>query len=97
MIKQLIADEKFANIQKAQAGLTNLFTEAEKDGNFYTVLRNDQPLGVLIPKGMWGSLVEDLEALSSPNFRRKIARSRSSKKRIKADSIRKMGGTKVNV
>lgn len=90
MIRQLITDEKFANIQKAQAGLTKLFTEAEKDGNFYTVLRNDQPLGVLIPKGMWRSLLEDLEALSSTNFRKKIARARFSKKRIKAESIREI-------
>lgn len=92
MIRQLIADEKFANIQKAQAGLTRLFTEAEKGGNFYTVLRNDEALGVLIPRGMWRSLLEDLEALSSSSFRKKIARSRSSKKRIKAESIRKMAG-----
>lgn len=89
MIRQLITDERFANIQRAQAGLTKLFTEAEKGGNFYTVLRNDQPLGVLIPKNMWSSLVEDLEALSSPNFRKKIARARSSKKRVKAELIRK--------
>jgi len=52
MTKQLIIDERFANIQKAQAGLTKLFTEAEKRGNFYTVLRNDQPLGVLVPRKM---------------------------------------------
>ncbi len=92
MIKQLIIDERFANIQKAQAGLTKLFTSAEKNGNFYTVLRNDQPLGVLIPRGMWGSLVEDLEALSSPNFRKKIARARFSKNRINKESIKKITG-----
>jgi len=88
--KQLIIDERFANIQKAQAGLTKLFTEAEKCGNFYTVLRNDQPLGVLVPRKMWSSLIEDLEALSSPNFRKKIARARSFKKRVKAESIRRI-------
>jgi PHD/YefM family antitoxin component YafN of YafNO toxin-antitoxin module len=90
MSKQLIIDERFANIQKAQAGLTRLFTEAEKRGNFYTVLRNDQPLGVLVPRKMWSSLIEDLEALSSPNFRKKIARARSFKKRVKAESIRRI-------
>lgn len=92
MIKQLIIDERFTNIQGAQAGLTKLFTDAEKAGNFYTVLRNDQPLGVLIPRGMWGSLVEDLEALSNPNFREKIAKARLSKNRISKESIRKMAG-----
>ncbi len=90
MIKQLLTDERFANIQKAQAGLTKLFTQAEKGGNFYTVLRNDQPLGVLVPERMWRSLIEDLEALSSPGFRLKIASARLSKKRVSAASIRKI-------
>lgn len=92
MTRQLVADEKFTNIQKAQAGLTRLFIEAERGGNFYTVLRNDEALGVLIPKEMWRSLIEDLEALSSSSFRKKIARSRSSKKRVKAEFIRKVAG-----
>ena len=92
MIKQLINDEKFTNIQKAQAGLTRLFLEAEKTGSFYRVLKNDQPLGVLLPDSLWQSLVEDLEALSSPNFRQKIAKARKEKKTIKASEVKKQLG-----
>jgi PHD/YefM family antitoxin component YafN of YafNO toxin-antitoxin module len=92
MIKQLINDEKFTNIQKAQAGLTRLFLEAEKTGSFYRVLKNDQPLGVLIPNRFWQSLIEDLEALSSPNFRKKIAKARKEKKTIKASEVKKQLG-----
>jgi len=89
MIKQLINDEKFTNIQKAQAGLTRLFLEAKKTGSFYRVLKNDQPLGVLLPDTLWQSLIEDLEALSSPNFRQRIAKARKEKRRIKASDVKK--------
>jgi hypothetical protein len=92
MIKQLINDEKFTNIQKAQAGLTRLFLEAKKTGSFYRVLKNDQSLGVLLPDSLWQSLVEDLEALSSPNFRKKIAKTRKEKKTIKASEVKKQLG-----
>jgi len=92
MIKQLISDEKFTNIQKAQAGLTRLFLEAKKTGSFYRVLKNDQPLGVLIPDNLWQSFVEDLEALSSPNFRKKIAKARKEKQTISASKVKKQLG-----
>jgi len=92
MIKQLINDEKFTNIQKAQAGLTRLFLEAKKTGSFYRVLRNDQPLGVLLPENIWQSLIEDLEALSSPTFRQKIAKARKERKTIKSSEVKKQLG-----
>lgn len=63
---QLISFEKFTNIQNAQAGLTRLFAKAEKSASFCRVLKNDKPLGVLLPEKIWMSFVEDLEALSSP-------------------------------
>lgn len=89
MIQQLINDQKFTNIQTAQAGLSKLFTSAEKTNSFYTVLRNDEQMGVLVPRRMWQSLIEDLEAMSSPNYRKRIAESRKSK-RISAAEIRKL-------
>lgn len=89
MVKQLINDEKFTNIQRAQAGLTKLFLDAQKTGSFYRVLRNDQPLGVLIPEEIWTSLVEDLEALSSPAYIKRIAQARKDTKRIPAAKVKK--------
>lgn len=90
MIRQLINDEKFINIQRAQAGLTRVFQEAAKQLSFYRVMRNDQPLGVLIPDDLWQSLTEDIEALSSPAFRRRVAKARQDKKRLTADQIRQL-------
>lgn len=77
---QLIRDEKFTNIQKAQAGLTRLFRSAAKSGSFYRVLKNDEALGVLIPNPLWEDILEDMEALSSPGYKARIAKARAEKK-----------------
>jgi PHD/YefM family antitoxin component YafN of YafNO toxin-antitoxin module len=92
MIQQLINDEKFTNIQTAQAGLTKIFIDAQKTGTFYRVLKNDQPLGVLIPNDLWQSIVEDLEALSSPSYKIKINKARKEKTTIKSSEIKKQLG-----
>lgn len=89
MIQQLINDQKFTNVQGAQAGLTRLFADADKTGKFYTVLKNDQPLGVLLSQRHWDTLTEDLEAMSSLNYKKRIAQSRKSK-RVSASEIRKL-------
>ena len=88
MIQQLINDEKFTNIQRAQAGLTRLFLEAKKTNSFYRVMKNDQPLGVLLPDDLWQSLTEDLEALSSANYRSRIAKARKEKKSFNISEVR---------
>ena len=89
MIQQLINDERFTNVQKAQAGLTKLFYQAAKSGTFSRVLKNDEPLGVLIPNATWESLTEDFEALSSPNYLRQIAAARKSKTRYTFEEVKK--------
>ena len=89
MIQQLINDQRFTNIQSAQSGLTKLFMAAEKTNSFYTVLRNDEQLGVLLPRKMWFSLIEDLEAMSSPDYRARIAAARKEK-RVTAGEIKKL-------
>ena len=89
MIQQLINDEKFTNIQKAQAGLTKLFQKASQTKSFYRVLKNDQPLGVLIPNNMWEDWLEDFEALSSPAYLNRIAKSRREKGGITIEELKK--------
>lgn len=89
MIQQLINDEKFTNIQRAQAGLTKLFNNAANTSSFYRVLKNDKSLGVLVPEKMWASLIEDLEALSSSSYLAKIAKARASKKNYTFEQIKK--------
>lgn len=86
---QLILDEKFTNVQRAQAGLTKLFQQAAKSDSFYRVLRNDEPLGVLVPNPMWESLIEDFEAISSPNYLNRIAKARKEKGGITLEQLKK--------
>lgn len=90
MIPQLIKNEKFTNIQNAQAGLTKLFEKARKTGSFFRVLKNDKPLGVLIPNEIWEDWLEDWEAMNSPNYLKSIAEARKSKKYYSWDEVKKM-------
>lgn len=89
MIRQLIADEKFTNIQRAQAGLTRLFEEAGRTMSFFRVMKNDRPLGVLIPNEMWEDFIEDLEAMSSPRYLARIAKARKERGGISLEQLKK--------
>ncbi len=86
--EQLIKREKFTSIQEAQAGLTNILKIAEKNGNFYRVLRNNEPIGVLLPNSVWENLLENLEALSSPSYVKSISEARNSKKVYTAKQVK---------
>lgn len=91
-MRQIIADEDFTSVQKAQAGLTKIFKKAEKDGKFVRVMRNNEPLGVLVPDRVWESFLEDLEALSSENYLKRIAKSRADKKTYTLGEVKKQIG-----
>lgn len=92
MSPQLIAMEDFASVQEAQAGITKLFTKAKNKGKFVRVMRNQEPLGVLIPNNIWESLIEDLEALSSPNYLKSIEEARKDEKTYSSDDVDKILG-----
>lgn len=89
-MSQLISREDFTSVQEVQAGITRLLKSASAKNKFYRVMRNKEPLGVLIPENLWMTLVEDLEALSSPGYLKIIKKSRSSKKRISSRRAKKI-------
>ncbi len=84
--------EDFASVQEAQAGITRLFNKANDKGKFVRIMRNQTPLGVLIPNNLWESFVEDLEALSSPGYLKSIEEARNDKKRYSSDEVDKILG-----
>ncbi|MBL7159490.1 type II toxin-antitoxin system Phd/YefM family antitoxin [Candidatus Microgenomates bacterium] len=90
MARQLIVDEKFASIQEAQAGLTKLLQKASKQNCFYRILRNNKPIGVLLPNTAWASLIEDLEALQSKKYIKNIQKARLAKKRYSSSQVKKI-------
>jgi PHD/YefM family antitoxin component YafN of YafNO toxin-antitoxin module len=55
-------------------------------------MRNQEPLGVLIPNSIWESLIEDIEALSSSNYIKAISESRKSKRTYSSDEVKDMLG-----
>lgn len=91
-MRQLLANEDFTSVQKVQAGVTKLLKKAEKDGKFVRILRNNRPVGVLLPNTIWESFIEDLEAMSSPNYLKRIAKSRADKIRYSSTQVKKMLG-----
>ena len=91
---QLLTHEDFASVQEAQAGITKLFKKAKDKAKFIRIMRNQEPLGVLIPNDMWMSLVEDFEALASSNYIKDIETSRKSKRRFSSKEVKKTLGIK---
>lgn len=89
---QLITNEDFTSVQKVQAGVTKILKKAEKDGKFVRVMRNNEPVGVLVPNNVWEAFLEDLEALSSENYLKRIARSRADKKTYTMEEVKKQIG-----
>lgn len=89
MKNQLITQQGFASVQEAQAGISRLFNKAKTAGRFFTVLRNQQPLGVLIPQEMWEEIIEDFEALSSQKYLSQIKKSRKDTSRVSAKKVKK--------
>ena len=87
---QLITSEDFTSVQKVQAGVTKIFQKAEKDGKFVRVMRNSEPVGFLVPVNVWETLIEDLEAMSSENYLKRIAKSRADKVRYSSAQVKKM-------
>ena len=94
MNTQLITQEDFASVQEAQAGITKLFKKASNKGKFVRIIRNQKPLGVLVPNNVWESLLEDFEASLSFKYRKDIEESRRSKKRYSSEEVKKMIGYK---
>lgn len=89
MITQLLSKEKFVSIREAQAGLSNVLDKASKNNTYYRVLKNNKPVGVLIPQRVWEDLIEDIEAASSKNFQKRIAKSKASTERIPLEQVAK--------
>jgi PHD/YefM family antitoxin component YafN of YafNO toxin-antitoxin module len=88
----LIQNEAFTSVQKAQAGLTKLLKEATRRGVFYRVMRNNEPIGVLMPNTAWETLLEDIEASQSKSYRRAIATARKDKKAHTRTQVKKRLG-----
>lgn len=89
IINRFNRDEDFTSIQELQAGATRLLERANRNGTYYRVLKNNKPVGVLLSNTAWEDFLEDLEALSSPNYKRSIALAKRQKKRLTVAQVKK--------
>lgn len=80
--------EKFTSVQKVQAGVTKLLLDADAHGAYYRVMRNNEPIGVLLSNDAWEEILEDIEALSSQSFHDSLEISRKSKALYTFDQIK---------
>lgn len=65
MLNQLIVDEEFVSVQKAQAGFSKIAREAERKGKILRIMRNNESLGVFVPNKIFLKFVKLLENLSA--------------------------------
>lgn len=94
MSPKILTREKFTSVQKIQAGVTKLLQSAESEGSYYRVMRNNEPLGVLLPNDVWEDFLEDIEAISSPNFLRSLEEARKSRVVYTSQQVKEMFGFK---
>lgn len=88
----MLLNEDFTSVQKVQAGVSRILKNAERAGKFVRILRNNEPVGILIPNNVWESYLEALEALSSERYLKRIAKSRADKVRYSSVQVKKMLG-----
>ncbi len=78
---QLLTSQKIISTKRFQSQFASVVKKAKENGNYYNVVRNSESIGVFLPIKLWESLLEDFEALTSPSFLAKIAKSREEHKK----------------
>jgi PHD/YefM family antitoxin component YafN of YafNO toxin-antitoxin module len=61
----LLTNQKFVSVAELQAGSARLLSLAEKSRSFYKVMKNNKPVGTLVPENVWNALILQLRLLSS--------------------------------
>lgn len=92
MARDLIQQEEFASVQEVQAGISRILAGAEQRGSFIRVIKNSQPIGVLMPNSVFENLAEDILALGSPSYLLNVYKARKEKKRYSSKEVKKLLG-----
>ena len=78
---KLLTSQEIISTKHFQSQFASAVKNAKKKGKYYNVVRNSESIGVFLPKKMWESLLEDLEALNSPKYLKEIAEARAQHKK----------------
>lgn len=71
-----LTSQKIISTKHFQAKFATMVKEAQKNEKYYNVVKNSESIGVFLPTIIWESLLEDIEALGSKDYKKKIAKSR---------------------
>ena len=77
MSLHLLTSQKIISTRNFQSQFAKMLKDAEKHGIFYNIVRNGESVGVFLPIHFWESLLEDMEALSSPRYLKSIREARA--------------------
>ena len=76
MSQVLLQAQKIISTRNFQSQFAKMVKNAEEQGIYYNVVKNGESIGVFLPAHFWESLLEDMEALSSPNYLKSIEEAR---------------------
>jgi len=77
MSQVLLTAQKIISTRNFQSQFAKMVKNAEEQGIYYNVVKNGDSIGVFLPIHFWESLLEDMEALSSPNYLKSIKEARA--------------------
>lgn len=83
---QTIKNEKVINIKELQKSPSRYLK------NITRILRGNETLGYFLDQEAFENLIEDLQALSSPTYIKKIKKARSAKKAYSLKEVEKRYG-----
>ena len=69
---KLLSSQKIISTKNFQSKFAAMTKEADVNGDCYNIVKNGESIGVYLPKKMWESFIEDLEAANSDSFKQKI-------------------------
>jgi PHD/YefM family antitoxin component YafN of YafNO toxin-antitoxin module len=83
----LLTNQKFVSVAELQAGTAKLLALAEKQRSFYKVMKNNKPIGTLVPENVWNALITQLHLLSSKEFVKDINKATLEKEQIFLENL----------
>ncbi len=87
MSLKLLRSQKIISTRQFQSQFAQMIKEAKKQGVYYNVVKNGESVGVFLPTRFWESLLEDMEAMSSPRYLKSIKESREQAERGEVYSL----------
>ena len=84
---ELLTNQKYVSVAELQAGSAKLLALAEKSRSHYKVMKNNKPVGTLVPENVWAAMITQLRLLSSKDIIAKIKKASKEKETVFLDKL----------